>query len=75
MASFCCGVITMWRLQGRGDFRLFAAGLGLAIGGFVPKVADIKDGYVWGTALFHLLEAAGFASLFMWAQTLPTAFI
>lgn len=71
VASFSAAVFAMWWLQSRGEFRLFVAGLGLAIGGFIPKVADVRDGVEWGTAAFHVLEAAGFASLFLWAQTLP----
>ena len=42
-----------------------------ALGGFVPKVADIKGAAAWGTAAFHLLEGFAFAAYHAWGQTLP----
>ena len=59
-------------LGGSGQLELFAAGLALALAGVVFKLADASgDGCWWGTAVFHYMEAAGFTTLFLWAQTLP----
>ena len=50
-------------------------GFSMSILAFIPKVLDVTGQWIWGTALFHVLEAVGFVFLFLWAQTLPTAVV
>lgn len=48
------------RLEGGGDVRLFAGGVGIVLLGLVCKAADAQGSAAWGTAAFHYAAGAGF---------------
>ena len=59
------------RCGGTGHMGMYSAGICLTLFGFVAKVADASGAWMFGTSLFHYIEAAGFTSLYIWSQTLP----
>ena len=69
--AIACALAACALRGGSGRFGLFAAATCAALGGLVPKVADIKGAAAWGTAAFHLLEGFAFAAYHAWGQTLP----
>ena len=54
-----------------GDLYTFAIGSIFTLGGLIPKIADTTNKFVYGTALFHFMEAFGFLMFYKWVQTFP----
>tara|TARA_Y100000590_G_C15740135_1_gene1019985 strand:+ start:4508 stop:5386 length:879 start_codon:yes stop_codon:yes gene_type:complete len=54
-----------------GDQYIFMLGSFFTLGGLVPKIADIKNNFIYGTALFHFMEAFGFLMIYNWTKTFP----
>ena len=73
LVAYVAGVWAVLQLQSTGDSWWAVAGVSCILFGIVPKFCDIKGELVCGTAVFHLIEAFGFAAMSIWAQTLPVA--
>jgi hypothetical protein len=54
-----------------GDLYTFSLGTIFTLGGLVPKIADYSNNFIYGTALFHFMEAFGFLMFYKWVQTFP----
>eukprot|EP00808_Paulinella_micropora_P004707 g65510.t1 len=69
--SSACVVMAMRYAGGHGEVWWLVTGFSLMVLGFVPKMMDVTGQFMWGTAVFHLMESTGFAIMFLWAQSLP----
>ena len=73
VAAVASALWAIFRCGGTGHMGVYSAGICLTLFGFVAKVADASGAWMFGTSLFHYMEAAGFTSLYIWSQTLPPA--
>lgn len=52
------------------DYYSFMLASAFSLGGLIPKIACGKS-FIYGTTLFHFMEAAGFIMFYKWAHTFP----